>query len=241
MKRYEILVFKDRTIKFTLERRPNRHRTLTVKVTRKGEVVVLAPPRMSPATIRDFVTDRVAWIDKQIAAADKRLVERLFITGETVPFLGRALPLRVESAQIKRVRLPVFEEGALNLLVPAQAAGEERTEFIKRCLKLWYRPRAEKRLREAAFELADKMGRAPAAVNVKDLISSWGICRDNNISLNWRLIMTPKELIEYVVYHELCHLEHRGHGQDFRRALSEFVPDHKDRRRALGDIDLDWI
>ena len=158
-----------------------------------------------------------------------------------MPFLGRALPLRVESAQIKRVRRPVFEEGALNLLVPAELAPDARTEFIQRCLRLWYRPRAEKRLRETAFELAGTTGRAPAAVKVKDLRSSWGICRGDNISLNWRLVMAPLELIEYVVYHELCHLEHRGHGQDFWRALSEFVPDYKDRRRALRDIDLDWI
>ena len=241
MKRYETLVVKDQTIRFALERRPNRRRTLAVKVTRKGRVVVLAPPQTPPAVIRDFVTDRAAWIDKQIAAAGKRLVEPLFVTGETVPFLGRALPLRVESAQVKRVRRPVFEGGGLTLVVPPELVGEARIEFIQRCLRLWYRSRAEKRLRETTFELAGKTGQTPVAVKSKDLKSSWGICRGDNISLNWRLVMVPLELIEYVVYHELCHLEHRGHGQDFWQSLSEFVPDYKNRRRALKDIDLDWI
>lgn len=241
MKEYETLVVDDQTIRFTLERRANRQRTVAIKVSRAGQVRVLTPPRMPMAAVREFVSNKALWIAKHTAAAEQRGEKRLFVTGETVPYLGRELLLIIKPADIKRARCPVFKDGVLTAQVPAATVGEERTEFVTRCLRLWYRPRAEKRLCATALELAGRTGHEPAAVKVKDLKSSWGVCRGDNISLNWRLVLAPPALMEYVVYHELCHLLHRGHGQDFWRALSEFVPDYKERRRALNDIDLDWI
>jgi predicted metal-dependent hydrolase len=65
----------------------------------------------------------------------------------------------------------------------------------------------------------------------------WGSARANGrVSFNWRIIMAPKRLLEYVVAHELCHLKHPNHSRDFWRLLERTMPDHERRRVELAIV-----
>jgi predicted metal-dependent hydrolase len=235
------LVLTDRVIDFTLERRTARRKTISIYIDKTGAVLVRTPAGVSVRAARDFVERKADWIERKTSEARGNLIERAFVSGESIDWLGRTIPLVLENAALSRVSRAVFKDGALIVRVPPALAGEERSAWIKRALRLWYLPRADTRLRSLAAGLADETGLKPRTVRVKNLKSSWGICRGDDISLNWRLIMAKPDLAEYVIYHELCHLKHKGHSRVFWSAVGSFVPDYRRRRQELKKLDFDWI
>lgn len=230
-----------------IERHAGRRKTISILVGRNGDVTVRTPLRTPAREIDAFLSQKAGWIERKTAEARARRRERHFITGETVPFLGREIPLVVETGLSRRVARARFLNGSLSVTVPYEiaAAGDapsaERAVWVQRSLSLWYRPRARNRLEQMAADLAAANGYSPETVRIKALRSSWGLCRGNHISLNWRLIMAPETLIEYVICHELCHLRHKGHDATYWTSVEALVPDYRERRKALKGLDCDWL
>lgn len=83
---------------------------------------------------------------------------------------------------------------------------------------------------------APRMGVRPARVRVKDLRSLWGSCSARgNLNFNWRLLLAPPEVLDYVVVHELAHLMERSHSRRFWALVSEHCPEQRERRRWLKE------
>lgn len=77
----------------------------------------------------------------------------------------------------------------------------------------------------------------PRRVSIRDQRLQWGSCSSAGaINLNWRLMLTPGELADYVIVHELCHLRHLDHSARFWALVSEVIPDHQRRRRDLDAL-----
>ena len=109
----------------------------------------------------------------------------------------------------------------------------DRADRARRSLEKWSRPRAKSVMNRFFGRWSAKTGLKPKIIRVKELKRSWGVCTRDNISINWRLIMAPAPLIEYVVVHELCHLRHKNHSPAFYATLASFLPDYKERRKEL--------
>jgi predicted metal-dependent hydrolase len=94
-------------------------------------------------------------------------------------------------------------------------------------------------LGSAVLRWAERMGCAPGPVLVRDQKRIWGSCaRDGTIRLNWRLVLLPADLIDYVVVHELTHLTVRNHQPEFWAAVATVLPDYKQRRSRLRHVRL---
>ena len=90
------------------------------------------------------------------------------------------------------------------------------------------------RLTEKTNRYAKIIGVSPNAISVRDYKSQWGSCsRNNKISYNWRLIIAPHRVVDYVVVHELCHLLEFNHTKDYWRHVSNNFRDYKECR--------DWL
>lgn len=73
-----------------------------------------------------------------------------------------------------------------------------------------------------------------SAVEVREMKTRWGSGGENGkVRFNWRIVMAPKRLLEYVVAHELCHIKHHDHSREFWRLLSRVMPDFDQRRDEL--------
>ena len=105
---------------------------------------------------------------------------------------------------------------------------------IKSLLVSWYRRHAELRLAEKTERWARIVGVIPNSVSVRDYKSRWGSCSTKgDVTYNWRIILAPHRIVDYVVIHELCHMLEHNHSPRYWKQVERHVPDWKERR--------DWL
>jgi predicted metal-dependent hydrolase len=225
----------DTTIEYRVRRSARRTRTILISVDRDG-VRLAAPLDAEDDELRELVVKRAPWILRKLGALADAPAPLRFLTGETLPYLGDDIPLCCEShgASAPEMR---FEASRLRISVPAGLPDEERFETVRAAVVAWYRARADERLPEAVDDWWRRLGHGPSPpVLVRDQRKRWGSCgSDGVIRLNWRLVMLERSLIDYIVVHELAHLEVRNHSKDFWALVSEKMPDAQLRRRRLRE------
>jgi len=214
-------------IDYSIIRRPKR-KTASIVVRPDNRVEVLAPSRM-PATIIDaLIRQKSAWIRKkrhfnsEIRAG---YIPKTFQAGELFHLLGKAYALRLH--QGKRGIRCVGQE-----LIVSHPSPEPQT--TARQISRWYRQQAETHFKSRSMLWAGRVGRQPQLVGVKAYKSRWGSCHhDGRIYLNWRLVMAPEHVIDYVMVHELCHLIHSNHSRDFWALVQSIAPDYREAKNWL--------
>lgn len=221
-------------ISYQIRRSRRRRRTIEVTVDRLGGVCVSAPMRVSRSSIEDLLARRSGWITRQVEVQKQRSAEppREYATGDSVPFLGRALPLIIREAGAARATVrPLI--GALEITL-GHASGPDRRSAIMAALERWYRAEAEADFEGRVARYASLVEAAPPSVVVRAQKHLWGSCSPSGVlRFNWRLIMAPPALVDYVVVHELCHLRHPHHQKPFWDAVAAILPDYQARRAEL--------
>ena len=218
---------------YTLIRRPRR-RSLTLVVTPENQVRVLAPGFLSESKIKEFLRRKSSWVLKQIEKNIHRPKpeQRRYEPGEKFSFLGNELTLEIRESGRGAIE---FIPDRLIVTVPEKLQGEERRGYIAWRLEDWYRAEAVKVFRERVARYQDFLGPQPRSVRVKEFRSQWGSAsRRGSLSFNWRLLLAPFEVLDYVVIHELVHLEHMNHSVRFWKRVGEILPGYKLCRRWLS-------
>jgi len=202
-----------------------RRRSIGIQVTAEGKVVVTLPRGASRADLRRALEKHRAWIERQVA--ERRAAWGRLREGEAY-FLGRPFKLKV----VRGAPGPVALNGK-EIRVPLSKEAEE-TDLWPR-LVAWYAEHAFGLLRERVSHFGTAMGLTPGPVELREWKRRWGECHpDGQLRFNWRLIMCPPEVIDYVVVHELAHLTAPGHNPRFWRQVAAILPDYADRRRWLN-------
>jgi len=201
--------------------RSRRARRVRVTVEPLGDVRVVLPEGAPERLAADAVQELAPWITRRLArAANAR--QALAARGATVPYLGE--PLRLEPQAGRSV---VHRHGATLLVPPGDA-----------------RPALERFFRRAARrEFAARLDRASAAsgdrhagLSIRAQRTRWGSCSSSGrISLNWRLMLAPSRVVDYVVWHEVCHLRIADHSPGFWRLLGERQPTWREDRAWLAE------
>ncbi len=222
-------------ISYRLHRSKRRRKTYAVAVDENG-VQVAVPYRTPNRRVRAFLTDHAPWILKKIAKVKDRPPPQKFATGATFPYLGRSVRLTVTKRDVEATRVR-FNQWRFYVDAPKALKGDTLREEIRLALQEWYVPRAGERI-TAAVKLwwpTMKKGERPQIIigNQKTL---WGSCAaDGTLRFNWRLVMMPPPLMEYVVVHELAHLRVRNHSPAFWKVVEQAMPDARQRRRQLRE------
>lgn len=202
-----------------------------------GEVVKVRVPRtLSDRRIRELIARRTSWITAKLKEAAERPVvkPKEYVSGETFPCLGRNYRLKVTAGDEPSVRL---RGGYLQATV--RGTDERPRETVRLMLAAWYRERAEKRLGEKTERFAKVVGVEPRSVAVKDYKSRWGSCSaKGDIRYNWRIILAPHRIVDYVVVHELCHMLEHNHSGRYWKLVEKYVPDYRERRDWLKNHSL---
>lgn len=95
----------------------------------------------------------------------------------------------------------------------------------------WYREQAETTLGKRVSDLSSRLGLSARSFRISEAKSFWGCCSaKNRVSLNWRLIMAPWPVIDYVIVHELQHIVEKNHSADFWKRVAEVIPDYKQHK-----------
>ena len=217
---------------YAIRRSARRKKTVAVTVDPAGSVLVVAPERVATDRLDAIVRRKAAWIARRIQRADTRgplLAPREFVSGASVRYLGRHYRLKVNAQDTGDAKL---RGGWLH--VPAPGGAQDPAQ-IRAALVSWFRRRAAERLPERVEAWRAKAGVLPRVI-VSNQQKRWGSCdQSGTIRLNWRIIQAPMHLVDYVVVHELVHLQHRGHGRDYWQAVGRVMPDYERRRRDLRE------
>ncbi|MGC9221393.1 MAG: M48 family metallopeptidase [Solirubrobacteraceae bacterium] len=207
-----------------LLRHSDRARRVRVRVTRDGGVEVVVPARMSPAATELALSQLRGWIDRRLAEVSRQRAAVL-ARGDTLPYLGRSLTV-VAQAGRERVAL----HGA-TLLVPD---GLTRDAALER----WYRRQARSELAGRVQHACQAVGVTHSRLTIRDQRTRWGSASPNGaLSFNWRLLLAPEEVLDYVVWHEVCHLAVMDHSARFWALVARYCPDHRQHAAWLRKHD----
>ena len=220
------------TINYEIRRSKRRKKTIEVRVSRDG-VCVYAPWAISDSEVRAFVRDRGSWILSHLARLSE--IEPIrFADGETLAYLGREIPMVFETAEVSAPEVDL-EDGVFKVTEPVGVGGEERVEMIGQAFLKWYHYRAGEHLVETVDHWWPVAGHGPKSlVLIRNQRKRWGSCGvDGTLRFNWRVMMLEPDLIDYVVVHELAHLQVRNHSPDFWNLVQSFLPDVPQRRKRL--------
>ncbi len=227
--------FGDTTIQYRIRRSERRKKTVQITVDGSG-VEVASPATTSSDELRGIVRKRAAWIVTHSTGQTLEAAPKRFVSGETLPYLGRNVRMVVEP---KAVRAPEvrFDHWTFQITVPEDLNGSERSDRLRHAVVAWYRARAADRLPATVERWWPQLGDGESPrVLIRDQRQRWGSCApDGTLRFNWRAMMLTPALIEYIVVHELAHLTHKNHSREFWALVAKAMPDAQHRRRRLRE------
>lgn len=166
-----------------------------------------------------------------MSSGEKPLSQLKLESGDVLYYLGEKRVLTVIREQRSRARIICVMDRLL-MYAPYEADYEWR----QRQLEKWYRREAQAVFGQKAAEYAGALGVQFQEIRIKDQKSRWGSCSSlGNLNFNWRLLMAPEPVCDYVIIHELCHLIHMDHSPDFWREVERLCPAHKEYRKWLRE------
>jgi hypothetical protein len=225
--------FGNTTIPFAVVRSRRRRKTIEITLDPAEGVLVSAPVNVLSEDVARVVYRRARWIVRKSTEGILHPQPKQFLSGESLPYLGRQVRMFVEHALVSRVAVR-FDHWSFQITVPTSQNGDERRRAIALAMENWYRRRAQARLESRVERWSKVIGCAIPRVLVRDQRQRWGSCGpDGTLRFNWRIVMAEPALIDYVVAHELLHLRIRNHSQDFWMAMAAVMPDYKARRARL--------
>lgn len=224
------------TIPYSIRRSHRRKKTIEITLDPGEGVLVSAPMKATAEDISRIVQRRAPWIIRKSTESVLQPRPKQFVSGESLPYMGRQARLFVEPADVRRVDVR-FDHWSFRLAVPQHLRGDERREAIREAITGWYKQRAQERLDARSRLWADRLAVQVKRVATRDQRQRWGSCApDGTIRFNWRIVMAEPALIDYVVVHELLHLRIRNHRREFWEAMVGVLPDYAVRRLRLRDF-----
>lgn len=229
----------DRVIDYTIVRSARRKKTIEIRVEQDRGVVVLASMRALRAQLDAMVRQRADWIALALAkqAEEANKAKRRFADGATLLYLGNKMTLASEIGEAGLISVRA-ENGTFRIAAPPDIGEAERDAAVSDALMRWYRKRAEDLLPKAVERWQDKVsGKKPMRTLIRNQRRRWGSCSsDGSLRLNWRAVMAEPPIIDYLVVHELAHLDEMNHSARFWERVARHIPDHKERRKRLREI-----
>ena len=207
-------------------------KSILISVEAPDKVSVTAPEGLSEHEIISRVKSKAKWIiQKLYEVKDIKTVtiSKEFVNGESFMYLGRnySLQLHVDST----LKKPVVKLYQGKFIVNTPTRDEE---VIKKAMEAWYRSKAQEQIKERLKYYQSRVGTKPAKVTIKEQKKRWGSCSSKgNLNFNWRAVMAPSPVLDYIIVHELCHLMHLNHSKEFWNRLSSVLPDYEDRKNWL--------
>jgi predicted metal-dependent hydrolase len=211
-------------------RRSDRARRARINVSAEG-VEVVVPQRMALRQVVPFVEQKKPWIERtlrRIREAEEAAAVRL-VDGGSVPYLGLALSLRVR-VEPGRLRHFVAMKGDILEV----AVGTPGADAVRAALEAWYRRQARLEIGPRLDAACARAGTAYSRLSIRGQRTRWASCSSTGaMSFNWRLLLAPPEILDYVVEHEVAHLQVLDHSLRFWRLLGPRSPAYREHERWL--------
>ena len=224
-------------------RRSNR-KSMGIAIEREGAIIVTAPHQAKFNEIEKFVSEKKIWIYQKLAkkkTLNREKPRREFVNGQGFLYLGKSYRLKlIDNGKMKSARSPNVTvlrlwHGYFELAESEKA--NARNHFIS-----WYRKQIKEQLKARIPRYDKRIGVTVKDTRILDLGHRWASCgRNGVINFNWRSVMAPVWVLDYILVHEMVHHIERGHTDRFWRLVSRVIPDYEEHALWLNEngADLD--
>ncbi|CED61474.1 Putative predicted metal-dependent hydrolase [Moritella viscosa] len=212
---------------------------ITIKVHPDCRVVVSAPEKVTADDIHQAVLKQVSWIWKSLEefkAHQDYVLPKRYVSGEMQFYLGRRYVLKIVEDKEASLNVKLLR-GKLQVTLPT--FNDSKSELSKALVNKWYKHRARLIFQQRLKVLTPQASWVTdlPSFKIKAMNKQWGNCSPNGtLTLNPHLVKAPKECIDYVILHELCHIEELNHSDKFWRLLTQVMPHWKDVKAKLDGM-----
>lgn len=203
-----------------------RAKRYTLRMPQKGNEPVLTIPKHGTYDeAHDFALRNIEWLADRIS---NRSPVTAFEAGAIIPFRGEKCRLQASGALRGRVQCVAGDDNMNTLLVPGD------NQHFERRLTDWLKKQAREDITKACHHHANNLGLHYRSIAIRDQRTRWGSCSSGGrLNFSWRLILAPKEVLDYVAAHEVAHLEEMNHQPQFWRLVEKTCPNMQEHRNWL--------
>lgn len=227
-------VYGDKTYEYSVQYLSSRKKSISIHVLPDATVEVKAPEHVEKQRIVETMQKRARWVVKhleQIQNNKAQVLPREYVSGETHFYLGRRYVLKVIPAGVDQVKL-------MNGTFVIECR-QAHSSYVKKLLDLWYQKYAKKTFDRRIKLIISRVSwlECPPPTTVRLMTKQWGSCSPKGkISLNLNLVKAPLECIDYVLAHELCHLQEHNHSKYFYSLLDKCAPGWRPVKEKLDGM-----
>lgn len=228
---HETLVIHDLTFEL---RRSSKRKSIGITIDRRGELILSAPLDCPREHIQRVAEEKYRWIYTRLAK--KEMLFRLprkkeYRTGESFCYLGYQYRLQVLAPSQQGPETPPLSFAGGWFLLREDEHCRAQEHFIT-----WYSERAATWLEHRVADLAQHVGVAPEGISVRDLGYRWGSCgQSSTLNFHWRIAQLPPLMIDYIIVHELAHIDEPRHNAAFWRRVKQVISDFAERKQWLAE------
>jgi predicted metal-dependent hydrolase len=217
-------------IEFALIR--SDRKTADIVIERSGDVIVRAPFEIDDDKIRKIVADRELWVHRSItewAELNASRMHRPFVQGQGFAYLGRSYRLKFVGDSDVALRL---KDGRWELSEPFFEGHGEAA--VRKAFRDFYIAKGKQIFAGRVAYFAPLVDVVPRSIEVTELGFYWASCGTSGaLNFNWKTVMAPQTVIDYITVHELCHLRHRDHSDAFWNEVDKVLPGFRERKEWL--------
>jgi hypothetical protein len=229
----------ERTLSYRL-RRSARRRTIAIEIDPREGLLVHSPARVDVDGLRRFLLQKADWILATTAKLDQARARAPVVSwesGSRVPLRGGEVTLRVQPGAA-RPAVSLDAEGML-VCTPHEDGLVPAGERVRALVVGWLREHAAEVVAARVQAYLPRLAVQPRTVRVREQKRRWGSCSAGGaLNFNWRLILAPAEVLDYVVVHELCHLKELNHSPRFWAEVAGILPAYREPRAWLRNNSL---
>lgn len=210
-------------------------KTVAIMIDKEANVIIRAPLYMREKQIKRIVLENREQIYKAYQKANiKADVEAIISMKDlsVIPFYGKEFQVYLQSTGSRE---RILDDGkCIEIFVHSDEEGIN--ERARNLLETWYRKKGKDVFVKTSQMYAEMMGTSFEKIAIKDQKTRWGSCSNHkNLNFNWRLLMMPKEVLDYVVIHELAHTIEMNHSKQFWAHVEKLMPNYKIYRKFLKE------
>lgn len=228
-----LLKNRNNVITYTVNKKPYDNLYISVQ---NGEVIINAPWYMASNQIQQIVEEKKQWILNKINEYEQACEKKKEYTKlKEVKVLGRNYDLAIKYKSTKSPNLCI-EDRKILVTLPNKYKRLGHNEIIKMLIEKMYEMITKKEIEKAMEKTRIMMQIAPEDYEIQRMESNLAKCINKKIIINPDIAMYSKEVIEYIVLHEFCHLKYKNHTKSFYNMVETYMPDYEKRAKELNGM-----
>lgn len=217
----------------------SKRKSAAIQIEGNGTIVVRVPSDMRVSDIKALVSDKGQWIEKSLESLKNKEscgLPASFHDGDRILYRGQNYHIQVvEDRNLPNTDISIDSTDG-TITVRTYDGG---TAVVRGALLGWYYHGAQQEIKKSLEFYSHYFSEQISVIHIRDQKTIWGSCSSKgNLNFNWKLILLPPELLDYVVVHELCHLKEMNHSKRFWNQVETILPDYRIKRKQLHDYSL---